>query len=536
MSDVQKEQLKHDLHIAYLLLLAQEQYERDAQKYENSKHYSESRMRCDELLNKLEYNETAYEIERTQPSPSKYLFIFVGHELTKQMVNLTANQESMTKSLLGNMNWVNGKRLYWVWGSSFITNMLSMLPPDFFNTNEALGIMGIPGPYTGTMSWALYYLRFSVHLSLLLKNTIKGPWLTHEEKNSHWWQLPWHERFQTQWNQRKFALLNDSLWATANLACFFWLTGSVVLEHWGSLLTIVLLIFDISVSLWDFAEQLTNKNKELHSLNEQISKLLDAENRSPEQEHLLYTLKKAKKQCKKNWEYKQYELYNNIAYAIGLMLAFSLMTLPFLPIAIPSALIISTIGTVPCFTLTVLSNAIQGGIEVHKEHSTSTELMEDHDYKLDQFIDLNNNSNECITNQKFLYLEIMQLAEKSEQQKQLVAHKTMHWVRSIILSVFTPAVILASLVFLPLGIGLGVLGTFIGLMICSSVLIDTLVPIEQKDEIKDIDEQKYMEFSQKPEMYRLTSKTNVSVFFQSPETNNKDNCLQECLLSTSTVV
>ena len=132
----------------------------------------------------------------------------------------------------------------------FLKTVLSQIPEGFYNINQAQEAIRAPDPYTGYLSWTLYYFRYSLHLSLLLKHTIKGPWMSAEEAKT-----PWYERFQTQWTQRKFILLNDALWGTANLVTFFWLTGKGVLGTVGDALTIGLLVFDIAVTFWDFEEQ-----------------------------------------------------------------------------------------------------------------------------------------------------------------------------------------------------------------------------------------------------------------------------------------
>lgn len=324
---------------------------------------------------------------------------------------------SLTKKIIGPMNSFNEKRLYWIWASSLINTVLSFVPHDFYHTQDALTVMRTLPFYSGVISWSLYYARFFIHFSLLLKNTIKGPWLTPEDKKSCWWDLSVYERFKSEWSKRKFNLLNDSIWATGNLICFFWLVGRGALGHMGSVLTIALLAFDIAMSVWDYIEQ--------------------------ERGH--------KKASESSWKYKKYELYTNMGYAVGLIIAFSLMTLPFLSLSIPALLALSVTGTVLCFALTFLRGLIQCAIDVDKE---------------------------------------------------LQPYKNARLVHSALVSLLTPAVILSSLLFLPLGPGLILLG-------CCAVLamVSGLIITHQKQ----------------VNSYKLSSDTSCSFFAKSNRIEYNDN-------------
>lgn len=353
MDDVQKERLLIDIHIYYLLLLAQEQYEFDYQKYENSQDYFNKRIKCQELLNEL------------QQTKSNDCFVFIDNNLTIQ--NTIPNylkSHSLTKDIINPMNSFNNYRLYWVWTSALINSILSLLESDFTNAKTALTIMDSISFYTGILSWALYYARFSIHLSLLLKNTVKGFWLTENDKKSPWWNLSTHERFKIEWDKRKFQLLNDSIWATGNLICYFWLTGSGTFGHLGSVLTIALLAFDISVSIWNYFEKYDIYKEEIKSFNKEINSSSD--------NYLLNILKDTKKQCEHNWKYEEYKLFNNIGYSIGLLAAFTLLSMPFIYITAPTMLIIALTGSLLCLSLTIIRDVIEKVIDNYKDEEQNS--------------------------------------------------------------------------------------------------------------------------------------------------------------------
>lgn len=512
MAQARKEQLSHELKITYVLLLAQKHYELTHQKTENSKQYEAQMKHCAELLDALDpawQAMIAKSPEQAYLAPEKpvaYCGIPLAHEFAAKMVEFMDRKTKTIKDALGSFN---EKRLYWVWGSSFIKTMLSLLPEDFYNAQQASEVIKVPDPYTGTLSWSLYYFRFSLNLCLLLKHTIKGPWMSKEEA-----QTPWYERFQSQWAQRKFALLNDSLWGTANLVCFFWLNGKV-LGPWADALTIVLLVFDISVALWDFAEQQTQYNAEMAQYDQDIAALVAAREKllsaalndaeSEEERKLaayqmqmqLNTLTRAQKRCARDWELQKLGLYNNIGYAVGLMLAFIVLTMPFMPVAAPIAVTLAVAGAVLCFAFTVISSAIKGGIEIHKSRHALKDANQEFQEQvglLREKLKANPTLND--DEKKLLYLEIKKLQAESAYQKQMIILQSVHLVRSLMIDVLIPAVIFSTLVFLPLGIGLAALGAALGLAIASNLLVNALFApdAKMKELPTELNEREYTDF------------------------------------------
>ena len=514
MSDERKDQLRHDLKVANLLLLAQKQYELTHQKTENRKKYDASIKQCQELLDAL--NPSWQKVVATAPEqiyftdgkPVKYCGIPLAQEFVDKIMEFMDRKTKGIKEALGAFN---EKRLYWVWGSAFIKTMLSLIPEDFFNAKQAGEIIKTPDPYTGALSWALYYFRFSLNLFLLLKHTIKHPWMSKEEGDT-----PWFDRFKAQWAQRKFTLLNDSLWGIANMVCYFWLTGKV-LGPWGDALTILLLIFDVSVAIWDFAEQQAQHEAQMQQYDNDIKALLAAKKKlltdalaKDEEEKdrklkiyqlqmQLNALERAQAKCVKEWELQKLGLYNNIGYAVGLTIAFVLMTMPFMPITAATALTLGVVGAVLCFALTVIASAIRGGIEIYKSKEAIKDAKRgfaDHVGLLKAMLIKNPNLND--NEKKLLYLEIKKYQAETEYQKKMVMFQSIHLVRSIIIEAFVPAIIFSCLVFLPMGIGFAALGAALGLAIVSNLLINALFkPNEKMKELAPFDakeDKKYEEF------------------------------------------
>lgn len=524
LDSAEREKTLRHLQVTLLLLLSQQQYELEHQQYENKNKYDEKIDKCNHLIDYIngELNSdtpvSPAQGEGLDGNPVKYLFMYFAQYFATTLVNIA---DRKSKTIREAMTWFNDKRLYWVWGSSLLKMTLDMIPPDFFNASQAVDAVKAPDPYTGTISWALYYFRFSLNLFLLLKHTIRGPWMSEVEQ-----QIPWTERFKTQWDQRKFTLLNDSIWATANLVCFFWLNGKYGLGPWGDLLTLSLLLFDVSMAIWDFAEQSTKYNEEKEGYEKDIKALKDIiteqqksvakEQNELTKQALLQSIKenelkcsglvRALEKCNREWGYTQISLATGITYALGLMLAFALLTMPFLPVSGPAIMAITITGAVLCFAFTVINNAIKSGLEVYKAYASKQDAHDDYLLKLKLF-----KENPPIeeNEKKLLFLQIKRSKAEMEFQKEMILFQTMHFLRSVFIEACTPALVFASFVFFPLGVGIGVLGAALGVAISSNILIELSKPEKQKVMELDQNENEYELFKKihtniKPITHRLT--------------------------------
>lgn len=508
MNDNQKEELAFNLKITLLLLLAQQKHEIDNQKTENVKVYNQHIKRCSDFLRDLdpEYQARIKEYKAQQELsdgiPVKYLGIPLGQLLARDMVDLSGGT---TKTIKKNMGALNEKRLYWVWGSTFLKTVIDLVPQDYLYAAQAPEAIRTPDPYTGSLSWILYYARFFMELGLLLKHTIRGPWMG-DEINT-----PWEERFLTQFSQRKFALLNDSLWATANLVCFFWLTGKGALGAAGDAVTLVLLVFDIVMAIWELEEKRIKYNKAMQQYeedSERLAKQLEAfqeieksrqlrddESREKRQiEVQIRTLARERSKCERDWQLEKVSLINNIAYAVGLMLAFVVLTMPFMPVAAPVLATMAIVGAVLCLAFTMINNAIKGGIELYKTHKTIQEEQKESNQKVRELIALLKKNSELDANErKLLYLEIRQCQAETEYQKQVMKYQSANLVRSIMIEALVPAVVFASLVFVPLGIGVPVLIAAVALAIATHYLVEAWFKPDEKKAL-EFDDKQYAAF------------------------------------------
>ncbi|KTD76393.1 hypothetical protein [Legionella waltersii] len=625
-NEIELDHQLHALRIAYLLLLAQQEYELNQRNFDNQKKYEEHKRKCIALIDTIVLNRTGIDNHNysmpiaSDGYPVKYLSIFLGKEFAESMVEMVDHQE-VTKNIKAYMGAFNEKRLYWVWCSSLLKTLLAALPTDFFNVTQATTVIKAPDPYTGTLSWALYYFRFSINLTLLLKGTIRGDWLTPDEKKQ-----TWTERFRTQWDKRKFALLNDSVWATGNLLCFFWLTGAS-LGPWGDLLTVVLLAFDVSLAIWELAEESTKHEKQLNDYNDELDKLDDELSdllqeaaaldktlkeeistfvsprprgqNSREQQAGLYQLRplltnrlgkrkklseeiveeeelqrevatyisdrqrdqhlqehyaglhqlrhlltkrlgkdnklaqqifqiemkrksvlKEQDKCIREWATKKRSLIINLIYAISLLAAFFILTMPFIPMAGPALLATGIVGAVLCLAFTVIYNAVKGGMEIYKAKKSAREAREELNAKIDEFEMIKDSLSE--DEKRLFFLEIKRLDAETEYQQKMVTYQSMQLVRSILIESLAPAIVFASFVFFPMGIGFAVVGAVIGLAIATHFLIDLNFK-PKKDEILTFNENEFQGFLENPDSLKKMPKSSPRLFKESESNKEKSS-------------
>ncbi|CEK09289.1 hypothetical protein [Legionella hackeliae] len=496
----------------------------------------------------------------------------LAYQMGVDQKQLTGVADGKKTSLLVDwMSQINGRRLYWVWGGGMLASALELLafegilPSD--QIKQAQSNLSTPSPITGYMSWVLYYTRFAVHLGLLLKHTIAGPWMSPEEA-----KIPAWERFKTQLVQRKFAIINDSVWATANLVCFFWLRGGGALGHAGNILTALLLLMDLILSIVALIEESTKHNKEMEAFNKKEIELgeqratyaasidtaektlaalrtsiPDYENNEvvnkkleeiklwqiqlAETEAELKQLQKIKKQSEMAWKYKKFGLINNTAYAAGLLFAFALFCCFFFPpaaLAPALILVMGVAGAALCFTLTILYAAINGGLDIAKSKDSIKAARAE---CKDLMIQFAKESDPDIKKQ--LYLEMKALMAESEYQERLVRFQAVQLARAVFVDAFIPALVFASLVFMPLGIGLGVMAAGLAVAVISHLIISRFAPEKAPiKDLKDVDlaafEKEFKTFEDKFNITFVDEETSVEkitddgvvAFFAEPKKTN----------------
>ena len=432
--------------------------------------------RCANLLNTLQNTPRLGEKkspakilqEKLNDSPDKpaaFVGLIIAPIIAETMLSLTTAEHF--RSLKKTMSDANFYRLNWVWGGGLDRILLDLIPTGFGRSQQANMVFADIAPVTGYMSWVLYYFRLGIELSLLTKYSLKGSWMDPwATKTDEAIQLGIWERFQTQWELRKFAILNDAFWATANMACFFWLIGSGTLGYMGNALTGLLLIFDLSLVTWGYQEKKAEHAKTMLQYDTYINLLIDKIAKTdglPKQvleEHLL-VLQEAQEKCELDWTYDEKQWTHDMWYAVALFAAFSMLCCFFFPPAglLPATvLILGVVGSALSFLITIGAHALATSIEIEKLHATCArdeKKLNKLEGKLAQ-LQLGESPATDLEIQK-LNLDIKHRKADLDYQKSMIDFHKKEIIQKTLSEAMVPAVAFTILVFMPLSFGLVIL-------------------------------------------------------------------------------
>jgi hypothetical protein len=535
MDDSQRAVLNDELLFTFYLLSAQFQIDEAEHRRQGLKQQSDQIKSCAKLIHQLRASQEvgfAADLEAEIDNSEKHLkylgLTVVAPFLTDKMTEFSKGKTVVTKQWMGE---VNGRRLYWVWGGGMLASVIALLPDDFYNKSQAQQAVAAPSPITGYMSWVLYYTRFGINLGLLLKHTIKGPWMSAAEA-----EIPAWERFKTQWDLRKFSLLNDSVWATCNLLCFFWLTGSGMAGYWGNVLTAGLLLMDVCLTYWRFCEESTEHNRMMHLFAQDIQKLQDKITAEKDKDKLatleleLAELLKNKSLYEYDYKYKFYATSADLAYSIGLLIAFSVVCSFFLlPTAIMpvTAVTLGVVGAALCFTANFISAGYSGWLELSKAKESRQLAKIEGEALLVDLIAHQAERSAFVNKQ--LYLDIRRVLANSEHQERVIDFQKMRLMRGILVDALIPPVLFVSFVFMPLGMALAVVFAGFVLAAASNKYIEGSAPAEEK--LPEFDEDEFKKFLANPSVDALKATNRAQKglkFFSSvPNRNGEDQVLED---------
>ena len=414
-------------------------------------------------------------------TPAKYVALMLAPLIADAMVNF----DTYAKGLKFAINKITAHRLNWVWSGGLDLAIMSMLPEGTGHTRYAGNVLSQFSIGTGYMSFVLYYFRLGLNLALLVHGTLKGSWMDPNRTQADIdMNIGIQERFRTQWQQRKFAIINDAFWATANMACFIYLIGNGMLGYIGGGLTAALLLMDIGLALWEYSDLETDHNELMEQYNNDIGELrlkrinctsnktklsenidkmqteitlLSQKTTDPDSDQKKNALQESlnkmqvnleevklnltvltfhvdglirdRKQCEFDWEYTNKDLYNNLIYALVLGLGFGFICcsilFPPLGIAAGNALILNLVGAAVSCVATMSIHAKTTSIQIEKSQAL-----------IAREIDVEYHTGKVEYNQRILSYKVAS-------------------------DVLIPAAVFACLVIAPTGIGLPILIPFI---------------------------------------------------------------------------
>lgn len=436
ISDNEKEILEQELVFAFYIFCARYQLDQaEGRGYDQDDENRPKQLeKCAKLINTLRIASKSNDHVKVTPAI---------------LSTLPEIQDDGIKSGVNKMCSFNERRLYWVWAGrgGLLGTVIGLLPDDFFYKLQALNVLDVPVPFTDFLSWGLYYFRFDIRLWGVLRHVIG---MSNEEKN-----IPWKDRLAAQLDLCKFDLINDVFWASGNLVCSFWLKGSPIADYYAGVLTAVLLLMDVSITLWAYHDEYVQYCKDMRQYTDDINGLTGIE-----QAHQ----SRMARQCKLDWDYNLYAMYLDVMYAIGLLLAFCLLYCFFLPPAIvpvATALVFNVSGTALCFTLNAFSAAIKQVLDIC--HS-----IEELKFTIKDYSKIQDKSS----------FDAHFFASEMNYHQNLTEYKQACLLRSVLIDLLVPVVVFVALVFMPLPIGLAVLAVGLMIAVASYYYVDHYYPHE----------------------------------------------------------
>lgn len=134
---------------------------------------------------------------------------------------------------------INLYRLFSVRLRRFIVAISAVTSNTSSYQNVINGIDSYVGPFLSRLACVYFIPRIANNLAMMVKHTIKHPWMSDEEK-----RLDWQTRFRIQFNSRWQDLSNDLPWMAANVVGWLVLTGELL--PWGIVLSIGIQLYEVA--------------------------------------------------------------------------------------------------------------------------------------------------------------------------------------------------------------------------------------------------------------------------------------------------
>ena len=435
--------------------------------------------------------------------------------------------EANTVIIKGGINDISTGRSNWGLNSNLVLAVIGALPEHFFNVDRAQQEIKEPSEVMGYLGWTISYAVLGIDLFLVAKHTIRGPWMKEAEKNL---SLGVWDRFTTQFDQRKFSILDRFMAGTTGMVCFFWLA----LTDASQFLVLGVLIADIFLTTWRWIEEDTNQKKEIaryqsaiDAIDEEINKLVDY---SEEKERLIghkNKLIEAQAQAKVDSKYKTYHTIGNICYKLSIVVAVSVMyyfLFPAFAITNTAKVIMSVVGAGAYFIFSIINKSYSGGVDIHKSKSSQQLTTIECEKMLAQFEKLNQiaePSEQIIFEKKQLYLEMKRLIGDSEYQDHKIKHQKLKLVHGLVVALLMPTLLFVSLTFMPMGVGFAVLA----IAVLVAGLSAKLLKEPTVEPLPEFNEEAFNKFAKTPSLAKLKDEVEHSKMTKAHYSEQKNEVL-----------
>lgn len=441
LNDTQRLAFKNDLMLALYQLTDRFQLNEHEQRRLNAiADFSE----IQHGLRLLSYLDDVNTIPEPTQAPSSSLY----NLLFGRWANFFNGKSDHVIKDLSDFNYV---RLYWVWAGTMLRSALAMLNDWFKTINvDTQNTQYIASNYQdiwGYISWSLYYLRFLLNIAMVLKHTIPGPWMEDEEQ-ALVEEIGGLARFKSQFEERKFILINDFIWGIINMVCHLWCTGPSWWGYTGNVLTVLLLLGDLSLALLRRSDELAEHESTLDRFNLEIRELDDKFNDNTNDTTLkeqIFRLKQAREAYLTQWNHKQHGTKVDIVYAAGLVSAFVVLCACFIPDGVVSSAtsgIFGMTGAGLLFSLALIYSSYKGYLEVARVEDAERKIL----YECQELV---SSKDVWDDEMRFRFLQGM---EEAHFQQTLADYQRHKMVRTIVVEGLVPFAMFAAFTFLPFGI------------------------------------------------------------------------------------
>lgn len=489
--------LRIDLLSAFHQLCTQYQAEETIHQRQNLSKYVEDIERCASLLRDLELVQKGKRLEahkkqaqKTEEGLKKWY-----HEKIKQMNQFYLDfSAGKTVYLTRWMSELNVWRSYWGWAGRVIRTALEMAPKDFYNVQNTIDAIDTPQEPLRLLGCILYYVRFLINFSLVLKHTFKGPWMSEEEKQLIDQKGGTWNRFTECLAAEKFMLINDLVWMVNNLVNLLWL-AKLSLGPLGDGIAAILLIGDEFLAFWAAVESLEKHKQEIQFYNEEIhnqQRIPDSasddlnQDRKKVLEAQLERLIKARDLCEDHWQRQEKIRSADLYYAGGIALSFIPIVIRWAYIgaqATEAGLILGSTGL--CFALGLLHSGYKAYLEVTKARDARLSALEEcQNILLKEPPD--------IDARKANYIRYKDLFAQAEYQKELEKYQYYVFIRSVIIQSIIPIAIFAGFTFSTFGIGVAAFAVVAAVSILTHYALEYLKPKEAA--LAEFEEKAFTEF------------------------------------------
>lgn len=242
------------------------------------------------------------------------------HDFRQRFGESTESPNTQTESFKEIITYLNNERRFW-WGfgrNVWLASVSLALREEVTQTSG----MSMIAPMMGLFAWMFFFLRLSAELSEAISES-----LIRDKRFKGMASAKFFSRFLQQVARRKFILLNDVITGTANALIFFWLRAdiSATLGAAGGILTMCVLITDIFLALWRYAEARAQFFAKRRAITKRLSELRDLPQPTPQELSEILMLERARQKVESDWHYQQKKLWNIIALVSGLATGFLIM-------------------------------------------------------------------------------------------------------------------------------------------------------------------------------------------------------------------